>query len=121
MEKRRFTRFPLKTQARVLVTSKDTLLEGETENVSLKGVFLQTNTVLPLREQVEIEIWVPDDPSQPKVKTKAVVVRHQDGGVGLEFAGMDFDCFFSLQSIISRVSGSPSLVARELFNFVNNE
>lgn len=121
MEKRRFTRFPLDTKAKVLVTSKDTILEGETGNVSLKGIFFRTVTVLPLGEQVEIELWMPNDPSQSKVKTKAVVVRHEDDGMGLEFAGMDFDCFFSLQSIISQVSGSPSLVARELFNFVNNE
>lgn len=121
MEKRRFTRFPFKTKARVTVTSGDMLLEGETENVSLKGVFLQTAVILPIREQVEIEIWMPDDPPESKVKAKALVVRHQEDGMGLEFAGMDFDCFFLLQDIISRVSGSPSLVAREFFNFVNGE
>jgi hypothetical protein len=121
MEKRRFTRFPLKTKAKVLVSSKDTVLEGETENVSLKGVFLQTATMLPLNIHVEIEIWMPDDPSVSKVKTKAVVVRHQDDGMGLEFAGMEFDCFFALQDIVSQISGSPSLVAKEFFDFVNNE
>lgn len=121
MEKRRFTRFPLRTKAKVLVSSGDSLLEGETENLSLKGVFLQTGTALPLQEQVEIEIWMPDDPSKSRVKTKAVVVRHHNGGMGLEFAGMDFDGFFTLQDIISQVSGNPRLAAMEFFNFVNSE
>ncbi len=121
MEKRRFTRFPLRTKAKMLVSSGDTVLEGETENVSLKGVFFQTSTLLPLQEQVEIEIWMPDDPGQSKVKTKATVVRHEEGGLGLEFAGMEFDCFFALQDIVSQVSGSPSLVAKEFFDFVNSQ
>jgi hypothetical protein len=121
MEKRRFTRFPLKTKAKVLVSSKEALLEAETENVSLKGVFVQMETILPLHEEVEIEIWMPDDPNESRVRTKATVVRHQDGGMGLEFGPMDFEGFFALQDIISQVSGSPGLAAKEFFNFVNNE
>jgi|WetSurMetagenome_2_1015567.scaffolds.fasta_scaffold788678_1 hypothetical protein len=121
MEKRRFTRFPLKTKAKVLVSSKEALLEAETENVSLKGVFVQTGTMLPLHEEVEIELWMPDDPHESKVRTKATVMRHHDKGMGLEFGPMDFEGFFVLQGIISRVSGNPSLAAKEFFNFVNNE
>lgn len=121
MEKRRFTRFPFKTKAKVIVSSEDSLLEYETENVSLKGVFLQTDTPLPLQQEVEIELWMPDDSTKSKVKTKATVVRHQDGGMGLEFGAMEFEVFFALQDIISQVSGSPGLAAKEFFNFVNSE
>lgn len=121
MEKRRFTRFPLRTRAKVLVSSGDSLIECETENLSLKGVFLQTESPLPINQEVEIEIWMPDEPTKSKVKTKATVVRHQDDGMGLEFGAMEFDAFFVLQDIISRVSGSPDIAAREFFNFVNNE
>lgn len=120
MEKRRFTRFPLRTKAKVLVSSKNTLIECETENVSLKGVFLQTDKPLPLHEEVEVEIWI-DETTKKKVRTKAAVVRHEDEGMGLEFGPMEFDCFFALQDIISHVSGNPDLAAREFFNFVNNE
>ena len=121
MEKRRFTRFPLKTRAKVLVSSGGLLLECDTENLSLKGVFLQTESPLPLNEEVQIEIWMSDEPATSKVKTKATVVRHQDNGMGLEFGAMEFDAFFALQDIISHVSGSPDIAAREFFNFVNNE
>lgn len=121
MEKRRFTRFPFRTKAKVLVSSGDLLLECETENVSLKGVFLQTEAPLPLHEEVEVELWMPDDHTESKVKTKATVVRRQDDGMGLEFGAMEFDIFFALQDIISKISGSPGLAAREFFNFVNSE
>lgn len=121
MDKRRFTRFPLRARAKVLVSSGGSLLECETENLSLKGVFLQMESPLPISQEVEIEIWMPDEPTKAKVKTKATVVRHQDDGMGLEFGAMEFDAFFALQDIISRVSGSPDIAAREFFNFVNSE
>lgn len=121
MEKRRFTRFSFRTKVKVIVSSGDSTLECETENVSLKGVFLQTETPLPLHEEVEIELWMPDDSAESKVRTKATVVRHQDDGMGLEFGAMEFDVFFALQDIISKISGSPGLAAREFFNFVNSE
>jgi hypothetical protein len=121
MEKRRFTRFPLRAMARVLVSSGESLMEYETENLSLKGVLLQTDSPLPLHEEVQIEIWMPDEPAKSKMMTKATVVRHQDAGMGLEFGPMEFDTFFVLQEIISRLSGSPDIAAREFFNFVNSE
>lgn len=118
LEKRRFTRVALRTKA--VIRWKDRVIEGETADVSLKGMFLPSNTALPLNEEVDVEISVPDTTEAKVFRTRAVVVRHFDGGTGFEFGKMDFDCFFSLQEIIARISHAPGRIMTEVMRFVNN-
>jgi hypothetical protein len=118
MNKRRFTRVDF--QAKVVVCSKDTRTEGETRNVSLRGMYLQNFLAVPLGEEVEIEISIPDAPGGKALKTKAIAVRQQDGGTGFQFGTMDFDAFFALQEIVARLSGTPGQVMTEVMSFVNN-
>jgi len=118
MEKRRFTRIHFK--AKVAVTFAKNRRQGETENVSLRGMYLQEFLEVPLGGEVEIEISLPDDPAERHLKTKAVAVRYHDGGTGFQFGAMDFDSFFALQEIVARVSGAPGQVMTEVLSFVNN-
>ena len=118
MEKRRFTRIPYK--AKVVVRSKETTTDGETGNVSLRGMYLQNFKSVPLGEEVEVEISLPDAPDDRTLRTKAVAVRYQGGGTGFQFGAMDFDSFFILQEIVARISGTPGQVMTEVLSFVNN-
>jgi hypothetical protein len=118
MERRRFTRIRFK--ARVVITFADSRRQGETENVSLRGMYLQNFLEVPLGEEVEVEISLPNDPADRSLKTKAVAVRYHDGGTGFQFGAMDFSCFFTLQEIVARVSGTPGQVMTEVLSFVNS-
>jgi hypothetical protein len=118
MEKRKFTRIRFK--ARVIVTSADSRRQGETENVSLRGMYLQDFLEIPLGAEVEVEISLPEDPTERSLKTRAVAVRYHDGGTGFRFGTMDFDSFFALQEIVARVSGTPGRVMTEVLSFVNS-
>jgi hypothetical protein len=118
MNKRRFTRVAL--EARVTVYSNGLRTEGETRDVSLRGMYLQNFLAVPLGEEVEVEISLPDASADKTLRTKAVAVRHQDGGTGFQFGAMDFDAFFALQEIITRLSGTPGQVMTEVISFVNN-
>jgi hypothetical protein len=118
MNQRKFTRIPF--EARVVVVSEGKRMEGETRNVSLRGMFLQDFLAVPLGKEAEVEISVPDAPDGRVLKTKAIAVRYQDGGTGFEFGNMDFDAFFTLQEIVARISGTPGQVMTEVMSFVNN-
>jgi hypothetical protein len=118
VEKRRFTRIHLK--AKVVVTSKAMRIEGETGNISLRGMYLQDFLIVSLGEEVEVEISLPDAPPERALKTKAIAVRYHDGGTGFQFGAMDFDGFFALQEIVARVSGTPGQVMTEVLSFVNS-
>jgi hypothetical protein len=48
-----------------------------------------------------------------------VPVRFQDGGTGFQFGTMDFDSFFTLQEIVTKVSGTPGQVMSEVMRFIN--
>ncbi len=118
VENRKFTRIPFRTK--VTISSKSTTIEGETENVSLRGMYVQDFVAVPLGEEVEVKISVPDAPANPTVVTKAVAVRYQEGGTGFRFCAMDFDSFFTLQEIVARISGAPGQVMTEVLSFVNS-
>ena len=119
MEKRRFMRVHFKAKATVV--SKETTVEGEIENLSLRGMYLQACTQFKINEEVEVRISLPDVTPERALKTKAVAVRYREGGTGFEFAQMDFDSFFTLQDIIARTSGAPGQVMMEVMKFVNQE
>ncbi len=118
MEKRRFTRIPFR--AKVVIRTSDGALEGRTENVSLRGMFLQGFSAVPLGEEIDVEISLPDAPPDRVLRTKAIAVRYHDGGTGFQFGAMDFDSFFTLQEIVTRISGTPGQIITEVLSFVNN-
>ena len=117
MEKRLFTRVPFRAQ--VVVTSTGNVIRGETENVSLKGMYLQDQQTIPIGEEVDVEISLPDPHKDKILRAKAVAVRYQDGGTGYRFGAMDFDSFFALQEIVTMVSGTPGQVMTEIMRYVN--
>ena len=116
MNKRKFTRVVF--EARVAVCFRGVTTEAETRDVSLRGMFLDRFLAVPLGEEVEVEISIPD--AEKILSTKATAIRYQDGGTGFQFGAMDFDAFFALQEIIARLSGTPGQVMTEVMSFVNN-
>ena len=106
-------------EANVTIYSKGVTTEGKTRDVSLRGMYLQEFLAVSLGEEVDVEISIPDAPPDKTLKTKAIAVRHQEGGTGFQFGTMDFDAFFALQEIISRLSGTPGQVMTEVISFVN--
>jgi hypothetical protein len=117
MEKRRFTRVPV--QAKATLITKDATVQGDVENLSLRGMYLHGYQSSKIGEEVEVDIFIPDTVESKHLKTKAVAVRYHDGGTGFQFGSMDFDSFFILQEIIARLSGAPGQVMTEVMRFVN--
>jgi len=57
---------------------------GRLRNVSISGAFLETTAPLPLFVPIAIAV-VRDDESTHTLAFPAVVVRHDEGGVGIEW------------------------------------
>jgi hypothetical protein len=117
MEKRKFTRVPYKAQ--VVLHLADMDFHGETENISIHGMFLQGFQDVPLNQEVIVEISFEQPGDTPWLKTKAIPVRYAQGGTGFQFGAMDFSAFFALQEIVTRVSGTPGQVMTEIMSFIN--
>ena len=77
-ENRAFTRLPMHAKANMLLG--DQCIEGEVENLSLKGTFIIAKRTLGLHEVVSVTI---DDTLACGITAK--VVRVTNKGMGLEF------------------------------------
>jgi hypothetical protein len=77
-EKRDFTRLALHARASMLIGDQN--IEGDIENLSLKGAFVRSSLLLGLNNVVTLTIE-----NTLACGVKAKVVRVTDHGVGLEF------------------------------------
>jgi len=81
-EKREFTRIPVQAKAILLVD--DQIIEGEVENLSLKGACVRTDTVVEIDRPVIITIFATLT-SQTLSEMKAKVVSVTGDRLGLQF------------------------------------
>lgn len=81
-EKRNFARLALHAKANIM--HHDQTVEGEVENLSMKGVFIKTTQFMEIDDTVAVTIYHTLTP-QVLCDLKAKVVRLNDKGVGLQF------------------------------------
>jgi hypothetical protein len=81
-EKRNFARLALHAKANI--HQNDQIVEGEVENLSMKGVFVTATRRMELDDMVAITIYHTLTP-QVLCDLKAKVVRITDKGMGLQF------------------------------------
>ena len=81
-EKRNFARLALHAKANIL--QNDQIIEGEVENLSMKGVFVTATKRMEMNDTVAVTIYHTLTP-QVLCDLKAKVVRITDKGMGLQF------------------------------------
>jgi PilZ domain-containing protein len=81
-EKRNFARLALHAKANIHMN--DQTIEGEVENLSMKGVFVMAPRRLEIDDTVAVTIYHTLTP-QVLCDLKAKVVRVTDRGMGLQF------------------------------------
>ena len=81
-EKRNFARLALHAKANIHLNDK--VIEGEVENLSMKGVFVTAERKMEINDTVAITIYHTLTP-QVLCDLKAKVVRVTDKGMGLQF------------------------------------
>lgn len=86
-DKRLFERVDCRTEA--LVEYEGRSFTGEVENLSLKGLFVRTGTILPLDAEVRVTVRFTGDSSRMSFSLDAKVVRVDERGVGLNFRRID--------------------------------
>lgn len=108
MSKRDFTRVDLSELASV--KHENCLHWGLIENISLRGLFIQTSQEIPLHSQVDVSVHQSVDTS---LDLKATVVRHDNGGLGMIINKMDLQLLVFLRNLIAEKSGDHEQVALE--------
>ena len=116
MQKRKFSRVEFKSEA--FVQREGLQIKGEVDNLSLKGMFLNTAQKHPLNEAVDITIYLSGTSSELAINLKGIVVRHEDRGIAVNFNWMDLDSFIHLRNVIAYNMGDKDAVMEEFFNYM---
>lgn len=103
-DKRFHERVDCRTEA--VVEWEGRVFSGEVENLSLKGLFVRTDTVIPIDSVVRVTVRFTGDSSRMSFSLDARVVRVDERGVGLNFRRIDVNSLL-VQKMNSIESDSP--------------
>ena len=97
--KRRAARSKYITGVRLL-TSDGAVVEGETRDISTKGIFFISNKKLALKTSCNIEVNLTRTGVCIAIKISGKVVRTDKKGMGIEFTDVDKKAFNHLKRLV---------------------
>ncbi|HBF36907.1 MAG TPA: PilZ domain-containing protein [Firmicutes bacterium] len=119
MEKRELIRVPFQIDATIL--HQDQTYQGKIDNLSLKGMFIQTDGHFKLRDMIQITVHLAGESSDLGIKLSGIIVRINEQGIGVQFEKVDLDSFIHLRNIVAYNSGDEDKVMDEFCNFINHK
>ncbi len=106
MEGRNNTRVVFHVNATIEYNSHT--INGDVENLSTNGMFMNTTEKIPLDTEVEVSIYLSGTTSELSLKINGVVTRIDEKGVAINFKEIEFDSFLHLKNIIEFNAASDS-------------
>ena len=118
-EARRFTRIPFQTE--VLINAKGQWYRGMSENLSLYGIYVHSNTKFDA--DTVVELTIPLSSHLPNTQDEYIdvsgrVVRQNGEGIGCEFQQVDVDAFLNLKNVISSQCENKNRVMEEFYAYL---
>lgn len=121
MERRQFTRVPFVQRA--IIEGGGQTATGVVSNLSLNGLFLESEDKLDESGTYTIKIMLSQDVMDIAINLKGTVVRCTEGGIAMMFEmdGIDVESFTLLRTVLSYNSGDPDLVMREFTSYLDKQ
>ncbi|MGM0454106.1 MAG: PilZ domain-containing protein [Thermodesulfobacteriota bacterium] len=109
-EKRKRLRIHFETQALLHFTTIDTVLEARMKNISMNGIFVETDIAIAIETPCRVEVIITAPNSKITMETEGYIARHDPAGLGVAFKHpMEW---FALFSIFEHY-GRPSAQSRQ--------
>ena len=118
MEKRKNKRVPFHAEA--MVKNKDIMINGKIDNLSMRGMFLNTDGRLTANDQVEITILLTGSSSQLSIDLTGTVIRQTGTGIAIVFKEMDLDSFIHLRNVVSYNSSDADEIMDEYLRSIES-
>ena len=98
--RRRYTRVEFST--RIVLTASSAKIEamGSSKDLSLKGVFVDTDIKLAQGIECDLKIFLTGGVEEIELSIRARVARVVDTGLGISFESMDLDTYTHLKNIV---------------------
>ena len=98
--KRRHTRVDFKTKIVINFGTEEIEAEGNSRDLSLKGVFVFTDNKLPAGAGCGVKIFLSGSVDDIELKIKAKIARVEENGMGIVFDSMDLQSYTYLKNIV---------------------
>lgn len=113
MDRRKFTRVQINLQVEVS-DGRMSLMGCASRDLSLRGVFVFTDVIFPLRSACLVTITLSGNVVPIEIKLDACVVRAESDGIGVEFSGaQDLESYHHLRNLVMYNSFTPDQILEE--------
>ncbi|NIQ02161.1 MAG: hypothetical protein GWM98_18615 [Nitrospinaceae bacterium] len=115
-DSREFTRVPIHVMVEI-VSDEGTFRTEQTKDLSMKGIFLYCDPVLPVHTECEVRLILTQDETPIQIDLHGVVGRCSDRGMGIEFLEIhDLDSYQHLQNLVMHNSTDSHRIEEEIHN-----
>jgi hypothetical protein len=111
--RRKKTRVNFETQVVIRTKDAEVISQASSKNISLRGVFLETEHDLLPGTPCEVEILLTGTSSLLSIKVQGSVARKGKGGLGIAFKSIDPDSYFHLRNLLMYNTPDPDEIERE--------
>ena len=115
-ERRKKTRVNFTTEVIVKTDKSEIAAEANSEDISLKGIFIRTETKIPVGTPCEMEILLTGTSTRLALRINGVITRQDEYGLGIAFDSMDLDSFMHLKNIVLYNATDPEKIEKEMFS-----
>ncbi len=119
MEKRKNRRVPFEVVA--TVQSGPIGLNGTVDNLSMTGMFLNTQERLAGDSALQVSITLTGSSSALSIECKGRALRQTETGIAIEFQEMDLDSFIHLRNVVANNSDDADGVYEEYYRSIKTK
>ena len=89
-------------ESRILIQSVQGNVKAtvEARNISLKGIYLQAESMLPIGTMCDIDIDLTGNSSEMAFTVQGMVCRHDEHGMGIAFLDLKVDNFVHIKNLV---------------------
>ncbi len=119
MATRQFSRVKFRVAA--TISTADRQFHGNVENLSMRGMFLETDERLAEGDMVKITIVLSGTSPELSITFDGKVCRVTDSGLGFSFEKIDLDSYTHLKNIISYNLDDAEKVMEEIYHSIDEK
>lgn len=109
-DKRQKVRVDFQVKIEVNFKALKIKLKGDSKNISLNGVFIETDEDIALNTPCQLSVFLAGTTEPMALTMDGRVARKAPNGLGVAFESMELESFTQLKQILRYNTGDPNLI-----------
>jgi hypothetical protein len=101
-DRRKHTRVGFTTEIQIIlqIHKKQIILEGNSRDLSLKGIFVRTDKLFSRGTICSVKIYLTGGIEKIELLIQGTIARETEAGIGITFTAMDVETYSHLKNIV---------------------